>query len=119
MTASHSDSSFLAIDANAAVFGNRVAAAIWSACISIANEAWSSTHLARKNFVAAILNNPAAYKQLFINAVSVDATVLSDATQAGTVVLSSANVAAQAALVTDAHIDNAISAAFNAFVSNI
>jgi len=64
----------------------------------------------------AATSNQAAYVTLFANAVATNATVLSDATQAGTVVLTTGNVAAQAALVTDAHIDAAIAGMFNAFI---
>jgi hypothetical protein len=61
------------------------------------------------------VNAPDAYKVLFANTVATDANVSGDATVAGTVPLTTGNVATQAALVTDAHIDNAISSQFNSF----
>jgi streptomycin 6-kinase len=116
MPASYSDMAFLAAETT---FAGRVAASLWQQCVNIANEAWSNVHAARKAYVTQILNNPNFYKPLFVNIVSVDTTVIADATVAGTVVLSAANVAAQGALVTDVHIGNAISGAFNAFITGI
>ena len=116
MAASFSDMSLLANDAN---FGNRVGSGLWQTCVNISSEAWSSSHAARKQYVTQILNNPTFYKPFFVNVVSVDASVIADATAAGTVVLTTGNVATQGALVTDAHIGNAISAAFNAFISGL
>lgn len=116
MAASYNDMSLLASDT---AFGNRVASALWQACVNISNEAWSSTHAARKGFVTTILSDQTTWKPRFVSVASVDTTVIADATQAGTVVLTSGNAATQAALVTDAHLSNAISAAFNAFVSGI
>lgn len=91
--------------------------------MSIANEGWAvAFHRERANFAAQILSNPASpidYVQLFTNTASTDATCISDATAAGTVALTGANIATQAALVTDAHIDAAISAEFNAFIRQI
>lgn len=116
MAASYNDMSLLANDAT---FQGRVASALWQSCVSIANEAWSSVHEARKGYVSQILNNPNFYKPFFVNVVSVDATCISDATANGTVALTGSNAAAQAALVTDAHISAAISAAFNAFIPGI
>lgn len=113
MAASYSDMSFLANDST---FANRVGAALTQTCVNIANEAWSSSHALRKGYVTQVLNNPTSYRSLIVNAVAVDTTVIADATAAGTVVLGSANVTAQGALVTDAHIGNAISGAFNAFI---
>ena len=116
MAASYSDMSFLAADVN---FSARVGSALWQQCVNIANEAWSNVHSARKQYVVQILNNPTMYKPFFINVVSVDTSVIADATVAGTVAVTAANAPAQGALVTDVHIANAISAAFNAFVSGI
>jgi hypothetical protein len=116
MAASYNDMALLATDPT---FINRVGSALWQTCVNISNEAGSNTHQQRKNYVALILNNPSTYKTIFVNAASVDATVIGDATAAGTVVLTGANVAAQAALVTDAHIGNALAAAFNAFIGGI
>jgi hypothetical protein len=116
MAASYSDMSFLASDVG---FIARVGSALWQQCNNISNESWSATHQARKNYVAQILNTPTQYKPLFVNVVSVDTTVIADATVGGTVVLTTVNAPAQAALVTDVHIGNAISAAFNAFIAGI
>jgi len=62
-----------------------------------------------------IENVPDTYKSLFAISVANDTSVISDATAAGTVVLTGVNAAAQAALVTDAHLDAAISSQFNSF----
>ncbi len=116
MAASFNDMALISTDST---FINRVASALWQACVSIANEAAARDHPARKAYAAQILNNPNTYKPLFVNVVSVDTTVIADATQAGTVVITTGNVAAQAALATDAHMATAVSAAFNAFISGI
>lgn len=117
MAASHSDSNVLASNAT---FQGRVGASLYAACVSIANEGWSvAFHRERSTFCVQILTNTATinpYVALFANTVATDASVLSDATQAGTVVLTTGNVAAQQALVTDAHIDAAVSSQFNSFV---
>jgi microcompartment protein CcmK/EutM len=101
-------------------FQNRVQASLVAACIAISNEGWSIPfHRERSDFATRVLlapNGTTNYVGLFSNAVATDALVIGDATQAGTVVLSSGNRATQAALVTDAHIDSAISAMFNSFV---
>jgi hypothetical protein len=101
-------------------FQNRVQASLVAACVSISNEGWAvAFHRERATFAAQVLLSPTGsinYVQLFSNAVSTDANVIGDATQAGTVILTSANRTAQAALVTDAHIDAAISSIFNSFV---
>ena len=60
--------------------------------------------------------SPETYKVLFADMIATDANVLADATQAGTVALTSGNVATQAALVTDAHMDAAVSSEFNTFL---
>jgi len=113
MTASRSDMNFLSSDSG---FQGRVRASMLWTCIAITTEAWSVPfHRERQTYAVAVLNNPDAFKPLFANTVATDASVISDATAAGTVVLSAGNVAAQAALVTDAHIDNAISSQFNSF----
>jgi hypothetical protein len=117
MAASHNDSFQLSQDS---VFQNRVQAALLSACVAISNEGWTiAFHRERSQFCSQILANTNSninYVILFTNAVATDSNILSDATQAGTVVLTPANRAAQAALVTDAHIDTAISSMFNSFI---
>ncbi|MBV9075652.1 MAG: hypothetical protein JOZ10_18670 [Acidobacteria bacterium] len=114
MAASHSDSYVLSTDST---FRSRVQAALITAAISIWNEAGSTAfHVQRVRYAAEIMNSPGTCAPLFANAVATDATCLSDATQGGTVALTSGNVAAQAALVSDVHMDNAISAQFNSFL---
>ncbi len=54
---------------------------------------------------------------LFANAVATDTSILADATIGGTVAIIPANRAAQALLATDAHIDSAVSAMFNSFIT--
>lgn len=101
-------------------FQNRVQASLVAACVSISNEGWAVPfHRERADFCRQVLlspNSPTNYVQLVSNAVSTDANVIGDATQAGAVVLSGANRVAQAALVTDAHIDTAIASMFNSFI---
>jgi hypothetical protein len=117
MAASHSDSFQLSQDVT---FQGRVQQALLTACVSIANEGWAvAFHRERAMFINSILSSTAqltAMVTLFTNSVSTDATCLSDATVGGTVPLTGANRAAQAVLVTDVHIDNAISSQFNAFI---
>jgi hypothetical protein len=119
MAVSYSDKFFLQSDTQ---FQNRVREALISASVSIANEAITAgfggafLHKMRADFAALVVLNPDQYKMMFAAAVATDANVIADATQAGTVVLTTGNVAAQAALVTDAHIDNAISGEYNAFL---
>lgn len=113
MAASRSDMNILSGDAG---FIGRVRASMIATSIAITTEAWTvAFHRERQTYAVAILNQPDIFKALFANSVATDASVISDATQAGTVVLTSGNVAAQAALVTDAHIDAAISGQFNSF----
>jgi hypothetical protein len=101
-------------------FQNRVQTSLVAACISISNEGWSiAFHRERADFCRQVLLSPTSptnYVQLFSNAVATDASVIGDATQAGTVALTAGNRAAQSALVTDAHIDTAIASMFNSFI---
>jgi hypothetical protein len=117
MAVSYNDKYLLSQDAT---FQNRVQASLLSACVAIANEGWAiAFHRERAQRCTEILQSPNApmnWVQLFTNTVANDATVIADATQAGTVAITTANRAAQAALVTDAHIDAAISSQFNAFI---
>lgn len=116
MAASRKDMYILSTDPT---FQNRVGAALLSAAISIYNEGWAvAFHRERASFASQIITQSVGgpdYRIMFANAVATDTSVIADATQAGTVVLTVANVAAQAALVTDAHIDTAIAGQFNAF----
>lgn len=101
-------------------FQNRVQASVLAACVAIANEGWAvAFHRERATFSAQILSATSGqgpYITLFANSVATDPTCISDATQAGTVPLTPSNRAAQAALVTDAHINAAVSAQFNSFI---
>ena len=113
MPASRNDSYVLSTDTT---FQNRVRSSLIAACVNIENEGWAVPfHRERETFVSQVINSPDTYKQLFANSAAVDPSCLADATVNGTVVLTSGNDAAQAALVTDAHIDAAISADFNSF----
>ena len=113
MAVSYNDKQLLAAEAT---FQARVKIALISACVSIKNEGNGvAFHRERETFLVGVMNSPDTYKPLVANAVANDASVISDATAAGTVALTGGNVATQAALVTDAHIDAAISSAFNSF----
>lgn len=79
-----------------------------------------STHIARKNFAAQVMNNPNNYKTLFVNAVCANQIVANDATTNGTIVGDApATLATAALLCTDTDINNAVAAAFNAFVGSV
>ena len=110
----YNDKQILASDAT---FQNRVRQSMISACVAIKSESPTTTpfHRERETFIVLVMNQPDAYKILFTQAVATDANIIGDATQAGTVPLTAGNVAAQAILVTDAHIDAAISSQFNTF----
>lgn len=113
MAASYSDQQFLAADP---VFQNRVRQSLLAACVSIKNEAVTTAfHREREAFLVGVANSPDTYKVLVAQNVATNASVISDATAAGTVVLTGANAAAQAGLVTDAHLDTAIASNFNTF----
>jgi hypothetical protein len=113
MAASYSDQQFLAADST---FQNRVRQSLIAACVSIKNEAVTTAfHRERESFLVAVNNAPDSYKVIVAQNTATNASVISDATVAGTVALTGANAAAQAALVTDAHIDTAIASNFNSF----
>jgi hypothetical protein len=113
MAASYSDQQFLAADPT---FQNRVRQSLIAACQAIKTEAVTvAFHRERETFLVAVVNQPDLFKGMVAIAAATNASVIGDATAAGTVVLSAANAAAQAALVTDAHIDAAISSDFNSF----
>jgi len=120
--ASRNDSAVLSTDTT---FQNRVRESLVATCFNISSEAVTglsgtmpiALHLKRANYCQTVLASPDSFKQIFADAVATDANVLADATQAGTVALTSANVAAQAALATDAHIDTAVSSQFNGFLT--
>ena len=108
-------------------FGNRILMSLTQFCtLTVPNESVASTasacqtHITRKNYAAQILNNPNAFKSQFINAVGANQTVANDATASGTIVgQTGATLANSALLCTDTDINNAVAAAFNAFVAGI
>lgn len=116
------DMSILATDAT---FQNRVAESLFIFCWStIPGEAVSASnmaqHIARKNLAAAILNNPSNYKPLFVNVVAANQTCANDATTGGTLVgMTPTQIATAAAAVLDTDINNAVAAAFNAFIPGL
>lgn len=119
--ASHNDSAVLSSDAT---FQNRVRQSLVSACVTVSTEAVTGLtgsmpldlHKRRVNFCALVLAAPDSFKTLFADTVAVNATVLNEATQNGTVAITSANVATQAALVLDNDMDAALSLDLNAFL---
>jgi hypothetical protein len=122
-TANLTDMSILATDTT---FGNRVLMSLTQYCtVTVAGSESITTstvqiHIARKAYASGVLNNPTFYKPLFINAAAANQTVANDATATGTLVgLTSAQVATAAAACTDTDINNAVAAAFNAFIQNI
>jgi hypothetical protein len=119
MAASRNDSYVLGTNAG---FLGRVQASMVSAAVAIASEGLNvANHPSRLQLVHQILSSPSDQTRLatmFALSVATDPTVLVDATQAGTVVLG-ANVGTQQALVTDAHIDAAVSGQFNAYCQGI
>jgi hypothetical protein len=110
----YSDQQLLASDAT---FQNRVRQSLIAACAAIKSESPTTVafHRERETYLQGIMNAPDTYKIIFAQAVATNASVIGDATVAGATPLTSGNVAAQAALVTDPHIDAAISGLFNSF----
>lgn len=114
MVAVHTDSFNLSLNGT---FQNRVETSLVAACVAIASESTATVgHVTRRPYAATVLNGPQSYTQQFSLAVATDTNCLSDATAAGTVPITSTNSNTQEALVTDAHIDAAVAAMFNAFV---
>lgn len=114
--ASHNDSAVLSTDTT---YQNRVQESALALCVQTVVSEDPRTvvnHKQRAAFCQLVVSAPATFKVLFAATTATDTTVLADATQAGTVALTTGNVAAQAALVTDAHIDNAVAAEFNTFL---
>jgi hypothetical protein len=106
-------------------FQNRIRESLISTCASISSEAVTglsgsmpvALHLKRANYCSLILAAPDSFKQIFADAVATNTTVINDATQTGTVPLTSTNAAAQATKVLDADVANALSSVFNGFLS--
>jgi len=113
MAASLSDMNFLSTDTG---FQNRIRAQMLVTAVAVMFEAWTvAFHRERQTFAVQVINSPDSYKLIFANTVATDANVISDATVAGTVLLTAGNTAAQAALVTDAHISTAVTGQWNNF----
>jgi hypothetical protein len=114
------DSAVLSVNV---MFQNRVQMAMIAACIAIASELTSVLwHEHRVELVHAILSSPTSvnnYTTMFSQTAATDSTVLGDATVGGTVALTTANAATQQALITDAHINAAVSGQFYAFAQRI
>jgi hypothetical protein len=119
MPASLNDQAILSSDS---LFINRVRQAFVAASIAITNESITPStlplHQKRANYASAVVSNPTLYAPQWAIAVATDANVIADATAAGSVVLTTGNVAAQQALVTDAHINTAASAMYNSFFTS-
>src|SRR6266853_1765538 len=120
MAASFSDAYQLAQDPT---FQGRVGAGLFTFAQVVGTEGWIvAFHRERAQYAVNIFNatlsaqsvNP--YQVMFAHSVAADTTVLADATVAGTVPITGANAAAQALLVTDAHISNAIAAQYNSYI---
>jgi len=110
----YNDKQLLASDTT---FQNRVRQAMMAGCTAVKNESPTNVpfHRERETYVVGVMNQPDVFKLLFTYACASDANCIGDATVGGTVPLTSGNVATQAALVTDAHIDGALAANFNTF----
>jgi hypothetical protein len=110
----YADQTLLASDVT---FQNRVRQSLLKAGGAIKSESPVTTpfHRERETFLVAASNQPDVFKITVAQSVVTDAGVIGDATVGGTVPLTSGNVAAQAALVTDAHLDTAISSLYNTF----
>lgn len=121
-TANLNDMATLATDVT---FGLRVFMGVIQFCtITVPGEAITGssvqTHIARKSYAAQILNNPNFYKPLFVNACAANQIVANEATASATIVgLTSGPLATAALLCLDADLNNAIAAAFNAFIPTI
>jgi hypothetical protein len=103
-------------------YQNRVQAALLQACMAIATEGFAVPfHRERQQAIVNYLSSAptlASAVTLFSNTCATDTASIGAATVAATnyVALTSANVAAQQALITDAQISNAISSQFNSFI---
>jgi hypothetical protein len=109
-----SDKGLLPTDAT---FQRRVQASMLTAAINISSDGLTTgINIKRHAQVASIMTSPTLWMVLFAQAVAAeDATIISQATQSGSVALTTGNLAAQAAMVTDTAINNAVSAVFNSF----
>jgi hypothetical protein len=115
------DQTFLAADPT---FQSRVRQSFLNYCVgSVLTENATTTvlHFKRVNFCSLVMSTiggPDNYKLMFAQAAAANATVISDATVAGTVPITSSAIAiTQAAVIPDGDVNNAVSAAFNIFLS--
>jgi len=118
MAASRSDQALIAADP---AFQNRVRQSMVAASFAVYNEGWAVVfHRARAQRCQQILNDSQdTLKVRYAMGVATDTSVIADATVGGTVVITTGNALAQAALVTDAHIDAAISSQFNCYFETV
>jgi hypothetical protein len=101
-------------------FISRVRSASIAGAIVISNEALSvANHFRRANFAAQVINAPDTFKAAFTSAIATDTTVINAATSNGTIILDGSNVAARAAVVTDAQINTAMAAVYQAFFNPV
>lgn len=108
-----------AILSNDPTFIQRVRTAMIAAAIAISNEGTGVTnHALRDSIAVQALTNPDSMKFIFSAAVATVTAVINDATQNGTVTLTAANSAQQAALVTDADINTAVASIWNSFFNH-
>jgi hypothetical protein len=110
----YSDQQILATDPT---FQNRVRQSLINACVAIKNESPTTVafHRERETYVVQVMSNPDLFKVIWAQTAAANSAVIGDATVNGTVPLTTGNVAAQAALVTDPHIDTVITNDFNTF----
>jgi len=109
------DEALLATDLT---FIQRVRASVLASAVAISNEGPVTNHAQRDQVAVNALTNPDAWKMYFAATIATDPTVIGFATSNGTVTLTAANLAAQAAFVTDASINNAVSAQWNSFFTH-
>src|SRR6516164_9416900 len=99
----YADQQLLASDPT---FQNRVRQSLINACIANKGEATTvAFHRERETYCVAVLNNPDQFKALTTMGVGAHPAGIGDGTLKGKVPLTSGNVATQATLVTDPHID--------------
>lgn len=109
----YNDQQVLASDVT---FQNRVRQSLIFYCETVGAEADTVPyHRERSTYAVSVLNQPDSYKNIFAMVVAANGSVIGDATVAGATPLTTGNVAAQAALVTDPHIDAVVALAFNNF----
>jgi hypothetical protein len=116
MAVSHSDRTILGADV---LFVNRVRASlVVYANGTVIGEAKTTAYNNRRYpFAISILTNPDSFKQRFAFVVATDTNVINDATGSGATALTTGNVDTQQASVTDAHMDTAVTNAFNSFIN--